>query len=545
LSRGAYRMVTWREGGRAILAHAKRAAKEVEPSSGTDTARVRLARDLLRPHLGDDEFGSLARLLSTLTVDERHYWVGVFYTLLLSPETRRDQAAYFTPPYLAATVLDLAVEYGFDLGAGSVLDPAAGGAAFLSTIAARMTAAGVAPRQAAGRLLGVEIDPGLARISRTLIAERLVVGGVSYVDVQVGDALRRRWKAEFDLVVANPPYGRITPAVLAGDHWKKVADSGNINKYAVFVELCLRAAKPGALVALVIPSSFRTGPLYTKLRGYLRDQAQVLCIAEVGPRDEVFADVAQDVSVLLLRKSNAGDRTDTRFCAISATSGVTDIGAYHLPQDRGEPWPCPTVNALPRGGATLADYGVTAKAGYFVWNREGDRLRSTAETDTFPLIWAKNVKPGRLCRPEGKVGKGADFVWFAETSTAIIRQPAAVLQRTTNNKQPRRLVTAVVDPAVYARWGGFVTENHTIVLMGERATDVALISQLLNTAAADARYRALSGTAAVSVQLLRSLDLPKPACLAAAAKIHADPEKAVAAAYKASSLPATSRRNVA
>lgn len=529
-------MVAWREGGRAILAHARRAAKEVEAPGGAEMARVRLARDLLHIHDGNTQFGSFARALSSLSVDERHYWVGVFYTLLLSAEVRRDQAAYFTPPYLANAVLDLAVEYGFDLKEGSVLDPAAGGAAFLSTIAARMTAVGAKPDQVASRLHGVDIDPGLARISCGLIADRLGLGGVSTIDMQVCDALRRHWKPEFDLVVANPPYGRVTPAVLAGDHWKKVAHSGNINKYAVFVELCLRAAKPGALVALVIPSSFRTGPLYTKLRGYLLEQAQVLCVGDVGPRDEVFADVAQDVSVLLLRKTSAAKRADTRFCMIDATAGVTDIGAYPLPLDQEEPWPCPTLNAMPRGGATLADYGVSAKAGYFVWNREGDRLRKVEEADAYPLIWAKNVKPGQLCRPAGKDGKAADFVTFEEMSSSIVRQPAAVLQRTTNNKQPRRLVAAVVDPAVYARWGGFVTENHTILLMGDSAADVAQVCQLLNTAAADARYRALSGTAAVSVQLLRTLDLPKPECLAAATKIHADPENAALAAYEASAL---------
>ena len=534
-------MVTWREGGRAILAHARRAAKEVEASGGTETARVRLARDLLRGRVGDDQFGRLALALAALTVDERHYWVGVFYTLLLSADVRRDQAAYFTPPYLANAVLNLAVEHGFDLRSGSVLDPAAGGAAFLSTIAARMSVEGANPSEITCRLRGVEIDPGLARISRALIAERLTLGGVFSIDVRVADALRRRWKAEFDLVVANPPYGRITPAVLTGDHWKKIAHSGNINKYAVFVELCLRAAKPGALIALVIPSSFRTGPLYTKLRGYLRDQAQVLCIADVGPRDEVFADVAQDVSVLLLRKTSTEHRADTRFCAISATAGITDIGAYPLPKDREEPWPCPTLNAMPHGGATLADYGVSAKAGYFVWNREGDRLRQATEADAFPLIWAKNVKPGRLCQPKGKDGRGADFVSFTDESASIVRQPAAVLQRTTNNKQPRRLVAAFVDPAVYARWGGFVTENHTIVLVGDRAADVALLCKLLNTAAADVRYRALSGTSAVSVQLLRSLDLPKPDCLKAALKRDADPEKAAVAAYEASALQPASR----
>jgi len=302
-------MVTWRKGGRAILAHARRAAKEVEASGGTDTARVRLARDLLRGRVGDDQFGRLALALAALTVDERHYKVGVFYTLLLSADVWRDQAAYFTPPYLANAVLSLAVEYGFDLRSGSVLDPAAGGAAFLSTIAARMSIEGAKPSKIARRLRGVEIDPGLARISRALIAERLMLGGVFSIDVRVADALRRRWKAEFDLVVANPPYGRITPAALTGDHWKKVAHSGNINKYAVFAELCLRAAKPGALIALVIPSSFRTGPLYTKLLGYLRDQAQVLCVAAMrraGQWKRMKFDARERAKSLTTRPDRAG-----------------------------------------------------------------------------------------------------------------------------------------------------------------------------------------------------------------------------------------------
>lgn len=344
--------------------------------------------------------------------------------------------------------------------------------------------------------------------------------------------------------VANPPYGRITPAVLTGDHWKKVVHSGNINKYAVFAELSLCAAKPGGLIALVIPSSFRTGPLYGKLRGFFRQHAEVLCIADVGGRDEVFADVAQGVSVVILRKTEAPARAANRFCTISANSGVAEIGAYALPTDADEPWPTPSLNALPFGGATLADYGVTARSGYFVWNREKHRIRDEAGPTTYPLIWAKNVKPGSRCRPEGKAGQGADFVWFPEDSVSIVRQPAAVLQRTTNNMQPRRLLAAVVDPKVYRRWGGFVSENHTIVLTAEWEADIALVCRLLNTAAADMRYRAVSGTATISVQLLRTLDLPRPDCFAATTKIHSDPEKAALAAYEASAQQLASR-NVA
>ena len=125
-----------------------------------------------------------------------------------------------------------------------------------------------------------------------------------------------------------------------------------------------------------------------------------------------------------------------------------------------------------------------------------------------------------------------------------MRQPAAVLQRTTNNMQPRRLLAAVVDPKVYRRWGGFVSENHTIVLTAEWEADIALVCRLLNTAAADMRYRAVSGTATISVQLLRTLDLPRPDCFAATTKIHSDPEKAALAAYEASAQQLASR-NVA
>ena len=150
------------------------------------------------------------------------------------------------------------------------------------------------------------------------------------------------------------------------------------------------------------------------------------------------------------------------------------------------------------------------------------------------MIWAKNVRSGALCRPSGKKGIQTDFVTFAEDSAAVIRSAAAVMQRTTNDKQPRRLIAAMVDPAVVARWGGFVTENHTIVLTGKDPKRLALAVALLNTSAVDLRYRRVSGTAAVSVTLLRQLDLPSPSLFRAALlDAKGDAESAAFAAYGA------------
>ena len=65
-------------------------------------------------------------------------------------------------------------------------------------------------------------------------------------------------------------------------------------------------------------------------------------------------------------------------------------------------------------------------------------------------------------------------------------------------------------------------------------SDWNLRSPLLNTAAVDARYRRVSGTAAVSVSLLRQIDLPRPDTFSAAlAAACGDAESAAEQAYLA------------
>ncbi|WP_323690488.1 hypothetical protein [Rhizobium sp. AN95] len=87
-----------------------------------------------------------------------------------------------------------------------------------------------------------------------------------------------------------------------------------------------------------------------------------------------------------------------------------------------------------------------------------------------------------------------------------------------------------------APWKGFVSENHTIVLSGSDAADLDLLVSLLNTKAVDERYRAVSGTATVSVTLLRELDLPSPHAFRAALQRTNDIEEAAVIAYSAGNV---------
>ncbi|MDH6259687.1 N-6 DNA methylase [Bradyrhizobium sp. BR13661] len=522
---------------RELLILARKAAStEVRADELSSIKRVRLCLGLLDGLPSNGLLGEFAARLARLGVDQKHYWVGTFYTLLLSPAARRAQATYFTPPNLSKALIRLARNEGFDPLRHAAIDPAAGGAAFLSTLAGEMRELGASPRDILQRLHGIEIDRGLARVSEALIADRINGTIPSGSVVEVRDALKARHTKNYDLVIANPPYGRISVDELRDKAWEDVCHPGHINKYALFTERCFRLARPNGLVALVLPSSFIAGPLYGKLRAYMRMKGELLTLGSVTMRNDVFVDVQQDVSIVVARVG-----TPHRAERAVSFGSVTGFGPFKptlattLPAKPEEAWTSAGKEpGVTFGGATLTDYCASLRVGYFVWNRQLERMskRRNAKLD-MPLIWARNVRPGTFCLPKAKSGKGIDFVRFEEESSAIIRQNAIILQRTTNNAQSRRLVAARVSPTVLKKWGGFVTENHTLVVTAPNIATLNTLCFLLNSAAVDARYRRLSGTASVSASLLRDLDLPTPRALAQAIDRHGLCEVAIEHAYAA------------
>jgi adenine-specific DNA-methyltransferase len=523
---------------RDLLVLARRTAQRMQKDASTPAKRLRFCKRLLLTHQPDPRLETLKQQLSRLPKEERHYWIGTFYALLLPAAERRSKATYFTPPHLARSIVTLACQNGFDIKKHTAIDPAAGGAAFLSTLALQMREGGLAASSITSRLCGVELDSGLATLSETLIGDQLGTEINKRAIVAVGNSLKRIPDKRFDLVLANPPYGRISLGETTKGQWEEVCHPGHINKYALFTELCFRLVKRNGLVGLMLPSSFVAGPLYDKLRAFLRQRAEILALGSVAYRNDIFIDVDQDISVVLLRAGQPHRVTvPVVFGSFHRGQTFKAKTAAVLPLDAKEPWVIPAnVAGTATGGATLDDYGVTARAGYFVWNREQERMltRKRRKLD-IPLIWAQNVRAGRLCSPKSKKrARGIDYVRFEEESSAIVRKNAIVIQRTTNNSQNRRLIAACVDFQVVKKWGGFVSENHTIVISGDDAATINALCILLNSKGVDARYRQLSGTASISVTLLRRLDLPSPQALNAALARNKNIEQAVEEAYLAS-----------
>ena len=407
-----------------------------------------------------------------------------------------------------------------------------------------------------GTLSGVEIEPRLARLSEMLMKHMLrsELGLRSWrpaLLITRGNSLKRDPPAQlYDAVIGNPPYGRLfRPSCQTLAKFEPVISDGYVNLYALFVEQAIRSTRPGGLICLIIPISFLGGSYFSSLRSRILEATHVLRLDLIEKRNDVFLDVLYDVGILLLRKKGPPQKLQAARCALlSHDRRVVDLGNVDLPLHRSS-----RVWAIPDGigddvlfgenVSTLSDYGFTTKTGYFVWNREQHRYRvgNKPRPNEVPLYWAHNVRANISCEPHHERGSNKiGFVKMAGCNPATVHSDAIVLQRTSNRRQKRRLTAGLVRNSKVAGKRGFITENHTILVLPDpdkkQAVSISVMCRLLNTAAVDARFRRMSGTVSVSTKALRELPLPSPQLVGALFAEISDDERAAEIAYERSGV---------
>jgi adenine-specific DNA-methyltransferase len=472
-----------------------------------------------------------------LPQDEKHYWISSLYALLMPEGRRRKLAAYFTPPHLATHAINILARAGIEAGRHRILDPASGGAAFLVPLASQIASHAKRRRLPAETVLqriekslfGLEIEPGLATLSKILIGDLLKdeirsARRKPKISVQETNTLTLQPpKERYDAIIGNPPYGRVLKPTnkILSDFAPAITD-GYVNLYALFLQQALRFVKPGGVICLIVPMSFIGGPYFANLRKRILQTADVLSLDPIDKRSDVFLDVLYDVCVLAVRKKDGPRATEAPTCSLLMVDVPhRDLGKLELPKKPStEVWALPDLdqrcNVFQNGLETLRDYGYVARSGYFVWNREKKRYRvgRKPRSNEVPLFWAHNVKPGVPCRPyDGDPrAKQIGFVKIDPKNTAVIRQDAIILQRTSNRRQNRRLLAAVARQSKIPGGDGFVGENHTIVIVRDlkkkARVKLAVLCRLLNTSAVDSRFRRISGTVSVSTKALNQLPLP-------------------------------------
>jgi adenine-specific DNA-methyltransferase len=493
-------------------------------------------------------------------IEENYYWIGNVFTSLIPSLTKKELAAYFTPPRIARYTITRAEELGFKLASSSILDPASGGAAFLTPLSAalieRLRAQGKSDIEIglhiSKHLSGIEIDCNLAKLSGLIINDfitkrlPLFKEDLSALIVNDDSLLAGGRNDKYDAVLSNPPYGKILNP--PDDILERFADSltdKQVNKYALFIRLSIDWAKKGGFIALVIPTSFIAGTSFGNLRESILKDAHVLAIDLIDRRDGLFMDVLQDACILFLRKKNGKGPDIHPTCRYLHEDGsCQELGKIDIPSTPStRPWvlpsesstDIPTEDFYSDSYVKLADYGYGARAGYFVWNRQKERCREgdSPRDNEYPLVWAHCVRANEPCKLSTHKLLGQpelmSLVKFDEPTQSLISQSAIVLQRTTNRRQKRRLIAGYIPQEMIDEYGSLISENHTIIVYPlprlEQQVTLEAMCWLLNSSPVDNRYRQISGTVSVSVKLLRELPFPPPCLVQEMFANHPNPEE--------------------
>lgn len=508
--------------------HARRSAwwTLAEPDVDLEIAEISAADAALARSIGS--------AAASIGGTEAAYLIGVLYTTMIPDRIRASSGAYYTPAALCERLLETAADAGVDWSSAKVLDPACGGGAFLAPVAQRMAERlsdrppGAALGNIASRLRGFEIDPFAAWMAHVFLEDALaplcIKAGTRLPPViDVCDSLERETgEAEFDLVVGNPPYGRVKLEPTLRERFRRSL-FGHANLYGVFTDLALRLARPGGIVAYVTPASFLGGEYYKALRELLVREAPPVSIDFVTERHGVFTDVLQETVLATYRRGGRTGCGRVHFLSPlpKGRIRVTQAGSFEPPAVCGKPWLVPRraghCRLIQRAALLryrLADYGFKVSTGPLVWNRHKPSLRGGPGRNRYPLIWAESVgRNGEFAFRARKRNHEPYFEPLESESWVVTDFPCVLVQRTTSKEQARRLVAAALPREFVARHGGVVVENHLNMIrpVGQcPGVSSGTLAALLNTKVYDELFRCINGSVAVSAYELASLPVPGP-----------------------------------
>ncbi|ATO51015.1 N-6 DNA methylase [Brevibacillus laterosporus] len=192
--------------------------------------------------------------------------------------------AFFTPTHVARFMVETIAGLSGGLTAGTcVLEPSAGSGVFLEHI----------PPDC--EVTALELDETSAKVTKLIYP---------HVNVINADALTHERRDYYDIVIGNPPYG-LTLETERDDFTTLSKSKGKYRGKSenVFIELAIKAAKPGGYIAFVLPMGISYANYSAKIRKYMHETCWH--IATIHLPGETFQHVGTTIAtqILIIRKA--------------------------------------------------------------------------------------------------------------------------------------------------------------------------------------------------------------------------------------------------
>jgi adenine-specific DNA-methyltransferase len=469
------------------------------------------------------------------TLVEHAERIRVDATRALDATSKSALGQYFTPAPIAKLIAGMGSVAREEL---RILDPGAGSGMLSAAYVAKVCSRSIRPKRIV--VTAFEIDDRLHSFLRktALLCERVCrAAGIQYSfellgDDFIGTAVRSihddlfgvKWPA-FDVVVMNPPYGKIRSSSIERRLLHEVGIE-TTNSYTAFVSLALRALESGGELIAITPRSFCNGPYFTPFRKDLLRLTSLTHVHVFDTRDSAFGgdDVLQENLVFRIARGTpqAGDvsvewsaageieHTDRRTMPFDDVVKPGDPDFFiHIAPDAWDSQVSRIVRGLP---ASLADLGIDVSTGRVVEFRAKAYLRPQPEPGMVPLIYPAHFNNGAIEWPKADSRK-PNAIEYHET-LADQFNPAGtyvLVKRFSSKEEARRVVAAVITPAsVRSKLVAF--ENHLNFFhrrgSGLDARLARGLAGYLNSTLVDSYFRQFNGHTQVNATDLRKLPYP-------------------------------------
>jgi methylase of polypeptide subunit release factors len=262
--------------------------------------------------------------------------------------TRKRLGAWYTPPSIVRPLVRWAVRRPDD----RVLDPAVGDGAFLLEAAARLTTLG--GDEAAGALLGLDVNPDAVRVARQALASlpsakpEFRVLDLDFFQVHAPGQLLAEFPS-FDAVVGNPPYiryqsfsGEVRRSALRRAEEAGARLDHLCSSWAPFVVHAVSFLKRGGRLAFVLPEELTHARYAGEVRAFLRRRFRTTAVLSFeGHR---FPSSQERVLLLLAEGKDEASAGELRLATVGPPGALDDLdravrnGERFAPRDQPEKW---------------------------------------------------------------------------------------------------------------------------------------------------------------------------------------------------------------
>ena len=368
--------------------------------------------------LGDT---SLRMALSELTqLDLSHapaHTLGEAFQALMGPRLRGERGQFFTPKSLVRAMVEIV-----DPKPGeSVADPACGTGGFLAETHIYQLRKYPAD-ELTGQLVGVDKDTGLARLAGALL--KILSHGRAHV-YNFNSLRLVEWEQHtragiigcYDVIVTNPPFGAkigLKDETILGDFdfgriWTQDklrgtwVQTGGIcsseDPQILFLELCVRALKPGGRLGIVLPEGVFGNKQTSYVWDWLEKQGSITALLDC-PRTTFQPGTDTKTNVLFFTKETRGGAEGSKPPARVAV-------ALHCGHDRRG------RSHLSNGEQQLDDFSAIAKAFHDETTADG-RWRPTVLQGQRYLVPRYYYDQNEVRAAEVEVTCGARFATLGE-----------------------------------------------------------------------------------------------------------------------------------